>query len=52
MNKKNETKRIKVEVRTKHIRTMLIEPKRHTIEKNLKVKKNKINLSLKSLKVI
>jgi hypothetical protein len=30
--KKNETKRIKVEVLMKHIRTMLIEPKRHTIK--------------------
>jgi hypothetical protein len=45
MNKKNETKRIKVEVLMKHIRTMLIEPKRHTI----KVKKL-ISFSLKSLK--
>ncbi len=36
MNKKNETKTIKVEVQTKHIRTMLIEPKRHTIEKKSK----------------
>jgi hypothetical protein len=30
---KNETKKIKVEEYMKHIRTMLIEPKRQTIEK-------------------
>jgi hypothetical protein len=53
MNKKKmKLKQLKFKCRRNTLELMLIEPKGHTSEKNLKVNKNKINFSLKSLKII